>query len=64
MPKLVTLFQSDQWQALKNDLYFRLYGRKGQAAYIPEKPVMTNTILTIGDFVEPNTLQRFRLKPF
>lgn len=59
MPNLAALEQSGQWQQLYGDPYFRIYGRKTLVPYVPSAPIVTKTVLTIGDFVRPDTLQRF-----
>lgn len=60
MPNLATLEKSGQWQVLYGDNYFRLLGRTGQKPYLPLRPIVTDKILTIRDFIQPETLKRFR----
>lgn len=60
MPNLAALEKSDQWQLLYGDNHFRLFGRAGLEPYVPARPIITDKILTIQDFIQPDTLKRFR----
>ncbi len=60
MPNLAALEKSGQWQLLYNDYYFQVWGRNRFKPYVPIRPIVTERIMTLRDFVGPDTLKRFK----